>query len=128
MKLIIIFFSIIIVSTNAVATETKIFFDKYEIPGQVSRNYYIKESVKTVDNEEKHIIQVNTYRTVISNDGTTTYKSKFRLDCKNKKYALIELWSSGFGYNKSFIDGKWRDSSEYPDTQALTKAICMEAK
>jgi hypothetical protein len=116
----------ILISCSPIATETNILFDKYEIPDQVSKDYYIKDSVSKVSKETPHIFKVDTYRTVTSHDGSTIYKSKFHIDCRNAQYLVIEMWSSGFGYDKSLVDGKWRPSSEWPDTKALTKAICSK--
>jgi len=113
-------------SSCVLAGETKILFDKYELPEQNSNDYYIKESVKSVNKKTPYILEVNTYKIVTGQGGTTTYKSTFQVNCKKMQYTTIKSWSSGFGENKTIKDGKWKPVSDYPDTEALYKKICLD--
>lgn len=120
-----LFFFMLIVPALSYAGETKILFDQYKIAGpQVSKDYYIKESVRRVDPKNPYILEVRTYRKVTSPDGATTYRVTRQINCKKRESTIVKYWSSGFGDDDgTMVDGKWRPF-KYKDTIALADMIC----
>ena len=108
------------------AGETSILYYQNKIPGpQISKDYYIKESVKRVDPKNKTLLQVRTHSTVKSPEGTTKYTSTLQIDCKAKKFTTIKAWSSGFGEDNGLIvNGKWENLADWDGPVPLAKKIC----
>ena len=118
----------LMISVSVNAEGTKILFYKSTIPGpQTSKDYYIKESVKVVNQKNPKIIQVKRYSTVESPEGITTYRMTQQINCTNQTSTIVAYWSSGFGYdNGLMVDGKWSSVADYDDTSALAKKICHQ--
>ena len=125
-KLCLLILPVLLIPAFAIAGETNILYHQYKIPGpQISRSYYIKESLKRVDPKNPKLLQVKTYRIVTSPEGKTTYRITFHINCQARKYTMVKYWSSGFGEdNGLMVDGKWTSVDDYPDTGALTNKIC----
>ena len=111
-------------------SETMVLYDQFNIKSsyggrQVSKSYFIKESISKVDAKNPNIRQVKTYRKVTDESGATEYKSTFHINCATKQYTFVRHWSTGFGEDKGlFVDGKWSLVSEYADMEALFKQVC----
>lgn len=111
-------------------SETMVLYDQFNIKSsyggrQVSKSYFIKESISKVDAKNPNIRQVKTYRKVTDESGATEYKSTFHINCATKQYTFVRHWSTGFGEDKGlFVDGKWSPVSEYADMEALFKQVC----
>ena len=111
-------------------SETMVLYDQYNIKSwyggrQVSKSYFIKESISKVDAKNPNIRQVKTYTKVTDESGTTEYKSTLHINCATKQYTFVRHWSTGFGEDKGlFVDGKWSPVSEYADMEALFKQVC----
>ncbi|MBC2704861.1 hypothetical protein [Desulfobacula sp.] len=116
----------LIIPASVNAEETKILYHRSKIAGpQVSNDYYIKESVKRVNPKVPNLLQVKTYSTVTSPEGTTKYRQTLHINCVALTFTIAAYWSSGFGYdNGLMVDGKWSSVAEYEDILALTKKIC----
>jgi hypothetical protein len=106
------------------AAETKILFYQYKIPGpQISKDYYIKESLKKVDPANPRVLQVRTYSRVTSPEGTTEYRTTYQINCQTMELLIIKNWSTGFG-EEDVSDRKWTPVSEYKSSSALANKIC----
>ena len=116
----------LLIPAFANAGGTKILYHHSEIPGpQISKDYYIKESLKKVDPKNPNLLQVKSYSTVTSPEGTTIYRVTYQINCKTRKSTMVEYWSSGFGKdNGLMVDGQWISVDDYEDAKALTKKIC----
>ena len=109
------------------AGETKIMYYQSRIPGpQISKDYYIKESLKRVDPKNPSLLQVKTISTVKSPVGTTTYRITYRYNCETRQFAIIEYWSTGTdaAQQQELADGKWRPVDGFDDAPLLAKKIC----
>lgn len=113
------------------AEDTMIIYDQYKIPSafygghQISKSYYIKESLQKVDSSKPNLLQVKTYRKVTDGGGTTEYRVTFQINCKSQKYTMVRHWSTGYGEDKGFmVDGKWYPISKYDDMVVLMHKIC----
>jgi hypothetical protein len=99
-------------------------FYQYKIPGpQISKDYYIKESLKKVDPTNPRILQVRTYSRVTSPEGTTEYRTTYRINCQTMELLIIKNWSTGFG-EEDVSDRKWTPVSECKSSSALANKIC----
>ena len=118
--------AVLIIPVSVNAKETKILYHQSEIAGpQISKDYYIKESFKSVDPKNPNLLQVKTYSKVTSPEGTTTYRQTLQINCAALTFTIVAYWSSGFGYdNGIMVDGEWMSVADYEDTLALTKKIC----
>jgi Cu/Ag efflux protein CusF len=118
--------STLIIPVVANATETSILYHQKKISGpQVSKYYYVKESIKKVDPKNPKLIQVKTHTTVKSPEGTTTYRVTDQINCETKQFTIVKYWSSGYGDdNGTMVDGKWRAVTDYDDATVLAKKIC----
>lgn len=123
-KLYLIIFFLLTFPVLANAGETKILFYQYKIPGpQISKDYYIKESLKKIDPTNPRILHVRTYSRVTSPEGTTEYRTTYRINCQTMELLIIKNWSTGFG-EEDVSDRKWTPVSEYKSSSALANKIC----
>ena len=113
------------------AEETMILYDQFQIPStfyggqQISKSYYIKESLIRVDPKNPNLLQVKTYRKVTDRAGIIEYRSTFQINCESQKYTIVRHWSTGFGEDTGLmVDGKWSPVSDYEDMVVLMKLIC----
>ncbi len=113
------------------AKETMILYDQFQIPSisyggqQISKSYYIKESLTRVDPKNPNLLQVKTYRKVTNRGGIIEYRVTFQINCETRKYTIVRHWSTGFGEDTGLmVDGKWSPVSDYEDMVALMKLIC----
>ena len=127
-RLWLLIFPALMIPAFANAGETKISYHYSEIPGpQISKDYYIKESLKRVDPKNPNLLQVKSYSTVTSPEGKTTYRVTYQINCQTRKYTMVNYWSSGFGNdNGLMVDGKWTSVDEFPETAALMRIICQK--
>ena len=118
--------SVLMIPASVYAEETKILYHQSNIAGpQISKDYYIEESLKKIDPKNPNLLQVKTYTTVTSPVGTTTYRVTQQINCATRKYTIVAHWSSGFGYDDGLmVDGKWNSVADYVEASALTKVIC----
>ncbi len=118
----------LIIPASVNAEGTKILYHRSEIAGpQISKAYYIKESLKRVNPENPNLLQVKTYSTVTSPEGTTKYRQTLHIKCATLIFTITAHWSSGIGYdNGLMVDGKWSSVADYEDTFTLTKKICQK--
>lgn len=116
----------LMVPVVAYSEETKILYHQSKIPGpQISKDYYIKESLKRVNPKNPNLLQVRSYSTVTSPEGKTTYRVTYQINCQTRKYTMVNYWSSGFGNDSGLmVDGQWSSVNEFPETAALTRKIC----
>ena len=108
------------------AGETKILYYESKIPGpQITKAYYIKESLKKVDPKNPNVLQVKTYEIVTSPEGKTEYRTTQQYNCETQTTTIVAYWSSGFGNdNGLMVDGIWRNVSDYDDAVMLSRKIC----
>ena len=113
------------------AEETMILYDQFQIPSifyggqQISKSYYIKESLTRVDPKNPNLLQVKTYRKVIDRAGIIEYRVTFQINCESQKCTIVRHWSTGFGEDTGLmVDGKWSPVSDYEDMVVLMKLIC----
>ncbi|OGW44103.1 MAG: hypothetical protein A2Y66_05555 [Nitrospirae bacterium RBG_13_41_22] len=112
------------------AKETMILYDQFQIPSsyggqQISKSYYIKESLTRVDPKNPNLLQVKTYRKVTNREGIIEYRVTFQINCENRRYTIFRHWSTGFGEDTGLmVDGTWSPVSDYEDMVALIKLIC----
>lgn len=125
-RLCLLILPVLLIPAFAIAGETNILYHQYKIPGpQISRSYYIKESLKRVDPKNPKLLQVKTYSTVTSPEGKTIYRTTYQINCETRKLTMVKHWSSGFGNdNGLMVDGKWTSVDDFQDSAALTKKIC----
>src|SRR4030042_2539505 len=111
------------------AKETMILYDQFQIPSsyggqQISKSYYIKESLTRVDPKNPNLLQVKTYRKVTNREGIIEYRVTFQINCENRRYTIFRHWSTGFGEETGLmVDGTWSPVSDYEDMVALIKLI-----
>jgi len=124
------FFFGIMIPVIVNAKETKILYDNYSIPStlmggkQVSKSYYIKESVKKLDKNNPNILEVKVYRTVISRIGKTEYYVTFHINSSMRQYKIVRHWSTGFGEDTGdMVNGTWRDINDSEDMPVLMRLI-----
>lgn len=126
----IIIFLLPLLPTTMSAKETMVLFDKFNIKSwyggrQISKSYFIKESVQKVDPKNPNIRQVKIYRKVTDESGATEYKYTILINCSTKIYTFIKYWSTGFGEDRGlFVDGKWSSYSDSPDMKELAQRVC----
>lgn len=113
------------------AKETMILYDQYQIQAifyggqQISKSYYIKESLTRVDPKNPNLLEVKTYTKVTNRGGIIEYRITFQIDCKTRKYTMVRHWSTGFGEDTGLmVDGKWSPVSDYDDMVVLMNLIC----
>lgn len=130
MRILWLFFLLVFLPSYSSAKETMVLYDQYDIKSsyggsQVSKSYFIKESIAPVNKNNPDILQVKTYRKVTSELGKTEYKSTFHINCKTNKFTFARHWSTGSGEDRGlFVDGKWSPVSEYEEMVALTEQVC----
>ena len=117
-------------TAQAKKNETLILYDQSIIKKstydseQVSKIYYIKESVKTIDSRNPYLLEVKTYRTVTDESGITEYRATYHINCKMHQYKTIRYWSSGFGEgDKTTIDKQWIPTSKFNEMEVLLNLI-----
>jgi hypothetical protein len=117
-------------TVQAKQNETLILYDQYTIKKstygseQVSKIYYIKESVKTIDSRSPYLLEVKTYRTVTDKSGITEYRVTYHINCKTHQYKTIRHWSSGFGEgDETTIDKQWISTSKFNEMEVLLNLI-----
>ncbi|TKB25991.1 hypothetical protein FCL47_12970 [Desulfopila sp. IMCC35006] len=121
------------IPTFAYAGETKILFYQSKLKGipglvgdQTSKDYYIKESLKKIDNNP-NLLQIKIYATTTSPEGTTTYRYTEQINCTTRKFTMIQYWSSGYGNdNGTMVDGEWKPVDDYDGFPQLMEKICKE--
>lgn len=127
-RLSLLILTFLLIPEFANASETSILYYKNRIDYggvQITKGYYIKESLKRVDTKNPNILQVNTHTTVTAPEGTVKYRSTLQVNCETKKFNTVKHWSSGFGEDRGLIvDGKWHDLSDFDDSPLLAKKIC----
>lgn len=127
-RLSLIILTALMMISSAYASETSILYYKNRIDYggvQITKGYYIKESLKRVDPKNPNILQVNTHTTVTAPEGTVKYRSTVQVNCATKKFNTVKHWSSGFGEDRGIIvDGKWHDLTDFDDSPLLAKKIC----
>ena len=113
------------------AEDTLILYDQYQIPSifyggqQISKSYYIKESLTRVDQKNPDLLKVKSYTKVTSRGGITEYRVTYQINCKTEKYTMVRHWSTGYGEdNGLMVDGKWSSISDYDELVKLMKLIC----
>lgn len=118
--------TVLTIPVIAIAGETKILYRQTTIPGpQITKDYYVKESLKRVDPKNPNILQVKTQTTVTSPEGTTKYRMTSQFNCATKRLQIVEYWSSGYGNdNGTMVDGKWRNVTDFDDAVVLSQKIC----
>jgi len=114
------------IPTIAAAGETNVLYRQTKIPGpQTTKDYYVKESLKRVAPKNPNILQVKTYTTVTSPEGTTKYRMTSQFNCEAQTTTIVAYWSSGHGNdNGTMVDGKWRNVADFDDAKVLAKKIC----
>jgi hypothetical protein len=127
-RLLLLILPVLMIPAFANAEETIILYHQSKIPGpQISKDYYIQESLKRVDPKNPNLLQVKSYTTVTSPEGKTTYRVTYQINCKARKSTMVKYWSSGFGNdNGLMVDGKWTSVDDFAETAALTKKICTK--
>jgi len=101
------------------AKETMILYDQFQIPfsyggQQISKSYYIKESLTRVDPKNPKLLQVKTYRKVTNREGIIEYRVTSQINCETRKYTIVRHWSTGFGEDTGLmVDGKWSPVSDW---------------
>lgn len=125
-RLLLLILLALMIPAFANAEETKILYYQSKIPGpQISKDYYIQESLKRVDPKNPNLLQVKSYTTVTSPEGKTTYRVTYQINCKTRKSTMVKYWSSGFGNDNGLaVDGKWTSVDDFAETAALTEKIC----
>ena len=118
----------LIIPASVNSEETKLLYHRSEIAGpQISKAYYIKESLKRVNPKNSNLLQVKTYSTVTSPEGTTKYRQTLHINCAALTFTIAAYWSSGFGYdNGLMVDGEWSSVADYEGILVLTKKICSK--
>lgn len=112
--------------------ETMVLYDQFNIESsyggrQISKTYFIKESILKVDEGDSDIRQVKTYRKVTDESGSTEYKSTFHVNCDTSQYTFTRHWSTGFGEDRGlFVDGQWSSVSEYAEMKELSDQVCVD--
>jgi len=89
MKRLLLILAVPMVSTIANASETSILYynNKVELLGtQITKGYYIKESLKRVGPKKSNLLQVQTHTTVTAPEGTVKYRSTLHVNCETKKF------------------------------------------
>ncbi len=131
-RLILFIWLALMMPTLVNAEDTMIIYDQYKIPSayyggdQISKSYYIKESLNKVDSSNPNLLQVKTYRKVTAGGGSTEYRVTFQINCKSQKYTTVRHWSTGFGEDRGLmVDGKWYPISDYDDMVVLMNKICL---
>jgi hypothetical protein len=118
----------LIIPVVAYASETSMLYYKNRIDYggvQITKGYYIKESLKRVDSKNPKILQVKTHTTVTAPEGAVKYRSTLQVNCETNKFNTVKHWSSGFGEDRGLIvDGKWHDLADFDDSPLLAKKIC----
>jgi hypothetical protein len=110
---------IVLLPTLSFAKETNMLYYQSKIPGmfggnQISKDYYIKESLQRVESKNPNLLQVKIYSTVASPEGKTTYRYVEQINCIAREYTITQYWSSGFGNDDgTVVDGKWRSIDGY---------------
>lgn len=124
---------VLMIPAFANAKETMILYDQFQIPSsfyggqQISKSYYIKESLTRVDPKNPNLLQVKTYQRVTNRAGKTEYRITFQINCESQKYTIVRHWSTGFGEDTGLmVDGKWSPVSDYEDMLVLKKLICPQ--
>jgi hypothetical protein len=120
--------TVLMIPIIANAGETKILYHQKKIPGpQITKDYYVKESVKRVDPKNPNILQVKTYTTVTSPEGTTKYRMTSQFNCATQTTTIVAYWSSGYGNdNGTMVNGKWRNIADFSDAVVLSQKICRK--
>lgn len=119
--------SALLIPTFASAGETKIMYYQSRIPGpQISKDYYIKESLKRVDPKNPSLLQVKLITVTTSPEGTTIYRMTNRINCKTRQSAIVEYWSTGTDAveRRAMADGIYRPIDDYCNMPSLAKKIC----
>lgn len=118
--------TVLLIPVFAQAGETNILYRQTTIPGpQITKDYYIKESLKRVDSKNPNILQVKTYTTVTSPEGTTRYRMTSQFNCATQTTTIVAYWSSGYGNdNGTMVNGKWRNVTDFDDAVVLAQKIC----
>jgi len=104
-------------------------YHQSKIPGpQVTKDYYIKESLKKEDQKNPNLLQVKVVSIVKSPEGTTTYRMTHKINCETRQFAMIGYWSTGTtaAQQRAMADGKWRSFDDYDDAPSLAKKICLK--
>jgi ABC-type glycerol-3-phosphate transport system substrate-binding protein len=117
----------ILLAAVASAAETKTLYYQSKIPGpQITKDYYIKESLKRENPKNPNLLQVKTISIVKSPEGTTTYRMTNRINCETRQSAIIEYWSTGTTaeQQRAMADGKFRPIDDFTDAPHLAKKIC----
>jgi hypothetical protein len=87
-KLWLLILSALMIPAFANAGETKIMYYQSKIPGpQITKDYYIKESLKRENPKNPNILQVKRISIVTSPEGTTTYRMTTRINCETRQSA-----------------------------------------
>lgn len=119
--------SALMIPAFANAGETKIMYYQSKIPGpQITKDYYIKESLKRENPKNPNLLQVKRISIVTSPEGTTTYRMTTRINCETRQSAMIAYWSTGSteAQQRAMADGRWRSFDDFDDTPLLAKKIC----
>jgi len=117
----------LLLPTFANAGETTIMYYQSKIPGpQISKDYYVKESLKKEDPKNPNILKVKLVSVVKSPEGTTIYRMTNRINCETRQFAIIEYWSTGTTaeQQREMADGKWRPIDDFDNAPSLAKKIC----
>jgi len=129
-RLWLIILMVLIIPIFANAKETMILYDQYKTPffgggQQISKSYYIKESLTRVDSKNPNLLQVKAYEKVTNKEGIIEYRVTYQLNCKTQKYTIVRHWSTGLGEDTGLmVDGKWYPVSDYNEMVKLMKLIC----
>jgi len=118
---------VLMIPALANAGETKIMYYQSKIPGpQITKDYYIKESLKRENPKNPNLLQVKTISIVTSPEGTTTYRMTMRINCETRLSAMIDYWSTGTteAQQRAMANGQWRSIDDFDDTPLLAKKIC----
>lgn len=117
----------LLIPTITNAGETKVLYYQHKIPGpQITKDYYIKESLKKENPKNPNILQVKLISIVKSPEGTTTYRMTDKINCETGQFAMIDYWSTGTtaAQQRAMADGKWKPFTDYDDMPPLAKKIC----
>jgi len=128
-RLCLLILSLLIIPAIANAEETKVLYYQHKIPGpQVTKEYYIKESLKKENPKNPNLLQVKNISIVKSPEGTTTYRLTSRINCETRQIAIIDYWSTGTNaeQQRAMANGKWKPIDDFDDALHLFKKICLK--
>lgn len=126
-RLLFLILPVLFIPAIANAGVTKMLYYQDKIPGpQITKDFYVKESLKKDDPKNPNLLQVKVITIVKSPEGTTTYRMTERINCITRQFAIIDYWSTGTtaAQQSQMADGKWKSIADYDNMPSLAKKIC----